>query len=649
MRTARLPQPRAGIRSARPARPPGRIMPTASASCERAVTMNRPEPTLTGRYQDAAARHGAERDRHQRQSQWLSYTRLVVFLAAAACIISLFPGPASHAALRVWGGLAGFLAFFVLVGWHSRVEERERWHATLARVNEEAAARVRRDWNALPPPVVRGPGPGHAYADDLDIFGHASVCQLLGSMGTDAGRAALAGWLTRSAPPETIRLRQQAVAELAPLEREREEFAALGRIIEPAQHALDGLYEWAETGPWFTRKAWAPWLIRLVAGVLIGLLAAQIAGAIDRPLWLYPLALSATLMAVFGTRIARTYTRVFSRSGLVRHHAALFARIGEASFASPQLKALQLELRRSGLTASREMRKLSLIEQFADLRLVMLLHPLITLVTLWDFHVLVELERWQTRAAPHLRRWFDALGEFDALSALAWLKHDNPDWAFPEFGEASSRLDARQLGHPLIRGDRRVPNDVMVGPPGRFLMVTGSNMSGKSTLLRAIGVNVVLAQAGAPVCATRMSLPPLAVFTSMRVQDSLEEGVSYFMAALQRLKLVVSAARAVGPGDPMLLYLLDEILQGTNTAERQVAVRRIVHHLLTLRVIGAVTTHDLELATSSDLAAVCDAVHFTEGVEHQDEGLRLSFDYTLKPGVATSRNALKLLKSVGLE
>jgi DNA mismatch repair ATPase MutS len=146
-----------------------------------------------------------------------------------------------------------------------------------------------------------------------------------------------------------------------------------------------------------------------------------------------------------------------------------------------------------------------------------------------------------------------------------------------------------------------------------------------------------------------MSLPPLAVFTSMRVQDSLEEGVSYFMAALQRLKLVVSAARAVGPGDPMLLYLLDEILQGTNTAERQVAVRRIVHHLLTLRVIGAVTTHDLELATSSDLAAVCDAVHFTEGVEHQDEGLRLSFDYTLKPGVATSRNALKLLKSVGLE
>lgn len=624
-------------------------MPAAASSRERAMTTNTPESTLTSRYLDAAARHGAERDRHQRQSRRLSYARLIVFLAAAACLLSLFPGPVSHAALRVGAGLSGFVTFFVLVGWHSRVEERERWHATLARVDEEAAARVGRDWNALPPAVVRGPGPDHAYAGDLDIFGHASVCQLLGSVGTDAGRATLAGWLTGSAPPDAIRLRQQAVAELAPLEREREEFAALGRIIEPAQHALDGLYEWAETGPWFIKRPWAPWAIRLVAGVLIGLLAAHIAGAIDRPLWLYPLAASAILLAVFGKRIARTYTRVFSRSGLVSHHAALFARIGEATFTSPRLQALQEDLRRSGLTAAREMEKLSQIEQFADLRLVTLLHPLITLLTLWDFHVLVALERWQAHAAPHLRRWFGALGEFDALSALAWLKHDNPEWAFPEFDEASSRLDARQLGHPLIPGDRRVPNDVTLGPPGGFLMVTGSNMSGKSTLLRAIGVNVVLAQAGAPVCAMRMTLPPLSVFTSMRVQDSLEEGVSYFMAALQRLKLVVFAARAVGPGEPMLLYLLDEILQGTNTAERQVAVRRIVHHLLTLRVIGAVTTHDLELAASEDLAAVCDAVHFTEGVEHQDEGLRLSFDYTLMPGVATSRNALKLLKSVGLE
>jgi hypothetical protein len=607
------------------------------------------EAGLTSRYDDTAARYRAERHRYQRSSRRISYARLAVFLAAAACVLSAFPGPVQYAALRVGAGLAGFAGFFILVGWQSRIEAKERWAAMLVQVNTEAVARVRREWSALPPSPLPGPGHSHAYADDLDVFGHASVFQLLGSVGTDAGRATLARWLTDPAVPATVLIRQQAVAELAPLEREREEFAALGRIVEPARDALDDLCEWAETGPWFIGRPWAPWVVRLVAALILTLLAAHIGGVIDRPLWLYPLALSTLMWTVFGKRISATFTRVFSRSGLLRRQAELFARIAGGTFTSPLLRRLQEDLRQSGLTAAREMAKLSLIEQFADLRRVPLFHPIIMLLTLWDFHVLAELERWQERAAPHLRRWFGALGEFDALAALAWLKHDNPEWAFPEIDESASFVAARQLGHPLIAADRRVPNDVTVGPPGRFLMVTGSNMSGKSTLLRAIGVNVVLAQAGGPVCAAGLTLPRLSVFTSMRVQDSLEEGVSYFMAALQRLKLVVGAARSIGPGEPMLLYLLDEILQGTNTAERQVAVRRILHHLLSLRVIGAVTTHDLELAACDELAAACDAVHFSEGVEHYEQGLRLSFDYALKPGVATSRNALKLLESVGLD
>jgi phage FluMu protein gp41 len=604
---------------------------------------------LTGRYEDAAARHRAERDRHDRRSRRLSYARLVVFLAAAASVLSAFPGPVSHAAFRIWAGVAGFALFFVFVGWQSRVESQEQWSATLALVNTEAVARTRREWNALPPCPVSAPGAGHAYADDLDVFGHASLYQLLGSIGTDAGRTTLAAWLSEGAEPAAIRLRQQAVAELAPLERGREEFAALARIVEPAHHALGELCEWADAGPWFTSRAWAPWAVRAIAGLTVGLLAAQIAGLVDRPLWLWPLAASALLWAVFGKRMSGAFARVFSCSGLLRRQAELFAHIAGATFTSPLLRRLQEDLSKSGLTASREMARLSLLEQFADLRRVPLFHPVVMLLTLWDFHVLVELERWQKKAAPHLRRWFRALGEFDALAALAWLKHDNPEWAFPEIDESASVVAARQLGHPLIAADRRVPNDVTVGPPGRFLMVTGSNMSGKSTLLRAIGVNVVLAQTGAPVCAARMTLPTVAVFTSMRVQDSLEEGVSYFMAALQRLKLVVDAARTATPGRPMLLYLLDEVLQGTNTAERQVAVRRVLHHLLSLRVIGAVTTHDLELAACDELSAACDAVHFSEGVEHHGQGLQLSFDYTLKPGVATSRNALKLLQSVGLD
>ncbi len=610
-----------------------------------------PDPGMSqaARYRGAADRYEADRVALARQSRHLSYARLAVFLASAASILSLFPGPVPYTAVRIGAGAAGFLVFFALVSWHGRIEWREKWIAALAQVNADAAARVLRDWNALAPDRVAGPGPTHPYADDLDLFGHASVFQLLGWTGTDAGRATLAGWLTEAAAPATIRERQQAVEELAGLERDRETFAALGRLVEPAREALDGFFAWADAGPWFTRLRAAGWTVRLLTALTLGLLAAHIGGMIDGPLWLWPMGVTLVLMAVFGKRVAQTFTRVFSSLGAVRHHAELFAQVAAAPCSSPLAQRLQADLRASGTTAAREMARLSRIERTADLRRVALFHPVIVLLTLWDFHVLAALEAWQRQVGPHLRRWYAALGQFDALAALAALRYDNPTWAFPEIDESSALLEARELGHPLIPADRRVANDVTVGPPGGFLMVTGSNMSGKSTLLRAIGVNVVLAQAGAPVCAERLRMPPLRPCTSMRVQDSLEAGVSYFMAALQRLALVVATARSARDGGPRVLYLLDEVLQGTNTAERQVAVRRVLRHLLDLPTIGVVTTHDLELADCSELAAACRPVHFSEGVERDGEGVRLVFDYRLRPAVATSRNALKLLQIVGLD
>lgn len=611
--------------------------------------MSEPDTNQADRYREQAGRYAAQRLKLAQRSRYLSYARLTVFLAAAASILSVFPGPVSHATLRVGAGVAGLIAFFALVYWHSRIESRERWLAALVGVNSDAAARVCRDWGALPPSGLDGPGAAHPYADDLDLFGRASVFQLLGWTGTEAGRATLAEWLAGGAAPATIRERQQAVGELAPLEREREAFAAQGRLVEPAHEALNDLFAWADAGPWFARYRWAVWAVRLLTVLILGLLAAHIGGLIDHPLWAWPLGVSAILMAVFGKRTAQTFGRVFSRFGMVQHDAELFAQMADPPFSSPLLRQLQSDLRRSGTTAAREMARLSRIGQLADVRLNALAHLAVNLFMLWDFHVLTALEGWQTETAPHLRRWYAALGQFDALAALASLRHDNPSWAFPEVDESLAVFEAERLGHPLIDGGHRVANDVTVGPPGSFLMVTGSNMSGKSTLLRAIGVNVVLAHAGAPVCAERLRMPPLRPCTSMRVQDSLEAGVSYFMAALKRLKLVVDTARSVRQGEPRLLFLLDEVLQGTNTAERQVAVRRVLRHLLDLPTIGVVTTHDLELADCDELAAACQAVHFSEGIEQDDQGVRLVFDYLLRPGIATSRNALKLLRSVGLD
>ncbi|HOC17164.1 MAG TPA: hypothetical protein PKK95_02795 [Vicinamibacterales bacterium] len=606
------------------------------------------DQTRAAAYREAAAANRRERDGWSRRSRRIAVARVAVFLSASALTLWALQGRGEWSAPALATGALGFLGFFALVVWHSRVESAERRASAFAQTNEEAALRIERQWSALPPPRPSPADAAHPYADDLDLFGRASLFSLLGSAGTEAGRQALARWLLHPARPEEIRERQQAVRELAGREAWREALAATARMVEANPHELDVFLEWATSSPWLTPKRWLLWTARAATATTLPLAALHASGAIGSPYWLAPLLVSLILMAVYERRIHQTFSQAFSRERLFHEHAALFEHLAGAEYAAPLLRGLADRLQASGLTAPREMAALGRVMRLADLRFQALFHFPINALTLWDVHVLAALERWQARAGVHLPRWFAALGEFEALSALAWLAHDHPAWAFPEVHESANRLEGVDLGHPLLPDGRRVGNDVTVGPPGQCLLVTGSNMSGKSTLLRAIGVNVVLAQAGGPVCARRLAMPPLSPFTSMRVQDSLEEGVSYFMAALRRLKLLVSEAERV-PGDgPMLLYLLDEILQGTNTAERQVAVRRIMAHLLELPAIGAITTHDLELASAPELAGRCRAVHFSEGVSAAGEGVRLSFDYTLRPGVATSRNALKLLQLVGL-
>ena len=285
----------------------------------------------------------------------------------------------------------------------------------------------------------------------------------------------------------------------------------------------------------------------------------------------------------------------------------------------------------------------------ADARHSAPVHFLLQVSTLWDFHVLALLERWQRAAGREARRWLTALGEIEALAALAALRFENPGWCLPEVTAGQPELAARDLGHPLLPPARRVGNDVTVGPAGTFVLVTGSNMSGKSTLLRAIGVNVVLAQAGGPACAAALRLPPLRLATSILVEDSLAAGVSFFLAELLRIKRVVAAAGEAGREGAVLLYLLDEVLRGTNSVERQVAVRRVLRHLLARGALGAVSTHDLALASGPGLSQAARPVHFRETIAAGPDGPRMTFDYRLRPGPATTTNALALLRQVGLD
>lgn len=610
-----------------------------------------PERDPRAVYRERAARFGEERDRLAHRSRRISWGRLLGFLGAVGLLVRAETAPPGERALPLALGVALLVTFVVLVVRHAAVRRRHRRLELLAALNAEAVHRLARDWDHLPGSDVPGPPAEHAYAGDIDLFGNASLFQLLSTVATTPGRDTLRSWLLAPAAPDEIRLRQGAVAELAPRLDLRDEIAVHGRMgpdLRPED--LDHFLAWAEDEPWLLRRPLVLWAARLLPFAIVGLGIADLVGAVEQPLWLLPALAGMALSRAVSRNVHGTFQRAFAREGAFQRYAGVFRLLAEDSFDSPRLTGLHQRLHEGGIAAHRRMRRLGRIMELADLRFSSSAHFVIHTLTLWDFHVLYALERWQQGSGRLVRSWFEALGEVDALAALAALAYDNPGWSFPEILEDNEPiLEAKALGHPMLAPDVRVTNDVVVGPPGTFLLVTGSNMSGKSTLLRAIGTNVVLAQAGGPVCATTMRLSPVALFTSMRVSDSLSRGVSYFMAELNRLKQVVDAAEETKGTGRTLLYLLDEILHGTNTAERQIAAQRVILHLVAQGAIGAVSTHDLAMASSPEITAVARPVHLTETV-HRDETGRLvmSFDYTLRPGIATSTNALKLMEIVGL-
>jgi ABC-type multidrug transport system fused ATPase/permease subunit len=598
-------------------------------------------------YAENAARHERARDLEAQRSERISRLRLGAFLtgvAALAWMWSRGPGVVS-----IGIALGAFILFAMFVVLHARVDQRMARHEALRVVNARALDRIARHWNALP---EGEPPPGfdltdHPFAVDLDLFGRASLFQWLGPAATPRGQSTLASWLTRPAARGEIADRQAAIAEVAANDQWRIVLAAHGILAAGArQHEIDSFVAWAEGPNCFGGHAATIQIAVLT--IVVTLWASILLHATGvTPVALWPIPLLAGIILSFATanRIQTLLDRAGGGQDALARYAALFEHAVMTPSASPRLAALVDRMSGGSGTAPACMRRLNRILGFGELRRsAAILHFPVQALTLWDFHVAFALEHWRTANGRRVRGWLDALGELDALSLLATIQRDNPQWAVPEINP-SPVLEAAAIGHPLIPDRKRVANDVTVGPPGSFALITGSNMSGKSTLLRSIGLNVVLAQAGGCVCAERFRLPECDLQTSIRVQDSLERGLSYFMAALARLKGVVDAAEQERPGRT-LLFLLDEILQGTNSAERSIAVRAVTRHLLEAGASGAMTTHDLGLAEEEPIKSAATLLHFAETIE-PDGTMR--FDYVLKPGLATSRNALRLMQMIGID
>jgi hypothetical protein len=600
---------------------------------------------VRARYSARIATLQGEHERARAESRRLAIGRGVVFLVGVAAFLrAAWPG-SGHSGVLALAAVAAAVLFIALIHRHELVERRLAEAGLRLAFNAEGLARLDRRWPDLPdrsPPA----DPGHPYATDLGVTGPASVLHLAGSWSTPAGAETLGGWLLAPADPETITARQQAVAALAPLMALRETLGARARPLSAATRIrFAGFTRWAAGERWFTTAVWRPWLARLVTALILAGVVLHATGVVGWAVWLPPMAVGWLLTAMWRRRTHETFANADPGRRLFAGFPGLLATALELP-ADGALGPVRTRLTAGPEPAPAAIERLERLLAAADAR-HMWLHFVLQSLTLWDFHVLAALERWQRHSGEHVGEWLDALADAEALAALALLRYEHPQWSFPVVDAAAERgVVADSLSHPLLAPDEAVANDVRIGPPGTVVVITGSNMSGKSTLLRGVGLDVVLALAGGPVAAAGMRIPPMRVATCMRVEDSLAGGVSYFMAELLRLRRVAEAMERASAAGEAGLYLLDEILQGTNSAERRVAAVHVIERLLGSGAVGVVTTHDLELADSAELRSAAREVHFEERVDEADE--TMTFDYRLRPGRATSVNALRLMRLVGL-
>ena len=587
---------------------------------------------------------------------WMAYLRGGLFLASVAVI---FPGLQELWGYRTgWFVLSGilFFAFLAVAFFHEGLQANYRKGKLLVRMYRESIARLNRDWENIKVPDFEVPKHQIALAKDLDLIGPSSLFKLTGIVRTPLGINTLADWILNPSTPEEVVSRQTAVAELAEEVEWRERFQLKCESLASSQSGPSQFVEWCEREDFFNKYSWLLQLCRvlLVVSVLaIGATLLSLASlAITGPILIVTLGLNFFLTVFYAGSVHEEFNMISTRHHEITYYHELLEMMAGFDSKSGKLKEIQAKLFEGSDDVRKQISGLGTMVWLANWRrgVMFLVYLILQFVGFWDIHILRLLENWKAKHGGKARVWFDNLGQWESLCALAKLAYDQPSWVFPKMTtDGSMKVTGKTLGHPLLSDTDRVCNDCEVGPEGTVLLVTGSNMSGKSTLLRSVGLNVMMAQMGSVVCADEMSLPSLKVATSMRVSDSLAEGVSFFMAELKRLKEIVDQAEQVqGEADWNMMFLLDEILQGTNSRERQIAVSRVVRRLIDDRAIGCISTHDLDLAKTEDLQNCCTTVHFAERFETVEGREKMVFDYQMHDGISPTTNALKLLEMVGL-
>ena len=585
-------------------------------------------------HRERLAERLAHKARLERADLRLSRGRLATaLLAIAVGLAALWQGWLS----AWWLGVPAVL-FAVLIVVHNRVIRSLQVAARRVDWHELGLARLEDGWVGRGAAGARFQDADHPYALDLDIFGDGSLFQLLATGQTAAGEETLARWLLEGADAGTVQRRQAAVRDLASRPLLREELYTLGADVRAAVDSTR-LAGWA-AAPAELDTGWLRMAAAALSAAAAATLAAWLAGLAPGALPVVLVLVNVLAGGFFRGAVSRVLHGSAEPARELAVLGAIVGRVRRESFAAERLRQLAADLGETG-DPVRTVRQLGRLIEMHDWQHNILFAPIAACV-LWGLQCATAVEAWRARHGQAVQAWLRIAGEIEALASLATYRFGRPDQPFPELAAGETPVcEGEQLAHPLLPAGA-VANDVSLGAEPQLLVVSGSNMAGKTTLLRTVGVNAVLALAGAPVRARRLRLTPLAIGGTLRVQDSLLDGRSRFYAEITRLRRLVDMARGPTP----LLFLLDELFHGTNSHDRLDGAHGVLRFLMDLRAIGLITTHDLALAGLADrLAPAAANVHF----EDQLAGGAMTFDYRLRPGRSTGTNALALMAAVGLD
>jgi hypothetical protein len=546
-------------------------------------------------------------------------------------------------ALSAWLLLLPLTAFVVLIRRHDTVIRARDAAARAITFYERGLARIEDRWPGTGEAGDRFRDDRHLYANDLDLFGHASLFELLSIARTLAGERTLAGWLKAPAAPSEIAARQDGVSELTLALDLREALSLAGTDVRAGVHA-DNLAAWAES-PALLTPPWVRWVLAAMTAIVTVTGIIWLAGGSEFPL-VVALGVQVAFVWPQQRRVERALHQAAGAARDLDILGHLLERLEREQFSSPRLVELRGAIAAQDGRASAAIHALHRLVELHDWQ-HNLIFAIVSVPFLWGTHIAWAIEAWRSRHGRHIRGWLDAIAEFEAFSSLSAYRFEHPGDPFPQIvtsdgGGSTAVFDGVGLGHPLLPAARSVANDIRLDKDQGLLVVSGSNMSGKSTLLRTVGLNVVLALAGAPVRARSLRISPLAVGATLRIQDSLLEGRSRFYAEITRIRELADVSLGPRP----LLFLLDELFHGTNSHDRLVGASGVLRSLLDRGAIGLITTHDLALtAIARALAPRANNIHF----EDWFEGGEIRFDYTVRPGPVTRSNAIALMRAVGLE